>query len=217
MSISISEAEINTRSSSAPSDEMSNSIIPLTTTNVEDEMHRAAIKILQQSIDLLINLSNDENFYIYQSKFIPQSSIGKHIRQKRISEKNKEYNNYNHPLDNYEKKGLNWIVDYDNRVANEEIETSCLKAVKLIRQLQSVLINDSSVITLPFPTRVDSIIDSDLSVNSIQLNSTYGRELWFCCHHAIHHYALIKVICIELNIQCPKNFGVAPSTLRRCH
>ncbi|CAJ0755808.1 22375_t:CDS:1, partial [Entrophospora sp. SA101] len=81
MSISISEAEINTRSSSAPSDEMSNSIIPLTTTNVEDEMHRAAIKILQQSIDLLINLSNDENFYIYQSKFIPQSSIGKHIRQ----------------------------------------------------------------------------------------------------------------------------------------
>src|SRR5688572_14059089 len=79
--ISTSEAEINTRSSSTPSDEISNSIIPLTTTNVEDEMHRATIKILQQSIDLLINLSNDENFYIYQSKFIPHSSIGKHIRQ----------------------------------------------------------------------------------------------------------------------------------------
>nr|CAG8531231.1 7064_t:CDS:2 [Entrophospora candida] len=66
--ISTLKEEINTWSSSTPSDKISNSIIPLTTINVEDEIHRTAIKFFQQSIDLLINLSNngDEDYlHIY--------------------------------------------------------------------------------------------------------------------------------------------------------
>ncbi|CAJ0845076.1 6942_t:CDS:2 [Entrophospora sp. SA101] len=59
--ISTLKEEINTWSSSTPSDKISNSIIPLTTINVEDEIHRTAIKIFQQSIDLLINLSNNDD------------------------------------------------------------------------------------------------------------------------------------------------------------
>jgi hypothetical protein len=76
--------------------------------------------------------------------------------------------------------------------------------------------------------QVEAIIHPDLD-HTVLLNSTLGRELWFCVHHAgelnresfvhfkltrhlVHHHALIKAIAIENNIELPKDFGMAPST-----
>ncbi|KAJ3164441.1 hypothetical protein HDU88_005318 [Geranomyces variabilis] len=42
--------------------------------------------------------------------------------------------------------------------------------------------------------------------------SSLGREIWHLCHHAIHHAALIRVICMEHSIPVPDSFGIAPST-----
>jgi len=44
--------------------------------------------------------------------------------------------------------------------------------------------------------------------------STVGRELMFCVVHAIHHYALMGVMCGLLEVPLPAGFGVAPATLR---
>jgi uncharacterized damage-inducible protein DinB len=40
------------------------------------------------------------------------------------------------------------------------------------------------------------------------------RELEFLLSHTIHHYALIGVICQLAGHRLPKDFGMAPSTLR---
>jgi len=44
--------------------------------------------------------------------------------------------------------------------------------------------------------------------------STLGREAMYAVVHAIHHYALISVMCHLLEIPLPEGFGVAPSTLK---
>jgi uncharacterized damage-inducible protein DinB len=44
--------------------------------------------------------------------------------------------------------------------------------------------------------------------------STIGRELMYAVAHAIHHYALIGIMCGMHNVPLPPGFGVAPSTLK---
>ena len=44
--------------------------------------------------------------------------------------------------------------------------------------------------------------------------STIGRELMYAVAHAIHHYALIGVMCGMQGVPLPAGFGVAPSTLK---
>ena len=44
--------------------------------------------------------------------------------------------------------------------------------------------------------------------------SSYGRELMYAVAHAIHHYALLAVMCGLLGVRVPFGFGIAPSTLQ---
>ncbi|CAG8816483.1 7362_t:CDS:2, partial [Dentiscutata erythropus] len=104
-------------------------------------------------------------------------------------------------------KPPNWNLDYDNRNRKSSIETSRMLAIKQIEQLQSTITNDCTTVPLSTPINISVTVDSDpLIDNSVPLQSTYGRELWFCCLHAIHHYALIRVICIEQDLSYPENF-----------
>lgn len=49
----------------------------------------------------------------------------------------------------------------------------------------------------------------------IALPSTRARELGFVVHHAIHHLAMIRIICQQHdNIVLPSDFGRAPSTVQ---
>jgi len=41
-----------------------------------------------------------------------------------------------------------------------------------------------------------------------------AREAMFCVGHAIHHYAILKLLCAEAHVELPYEFGVAPSTLK---
>jgi uncharacterized damage-inducible protein DinB len=45
-------------------------------------------------------------------------------------------------------------------------------------------------------------------------DSSAARELEFLLSHTVHHYALIGVICQLAGQTLPKDFGMAPSTLR---
>jgi hypothetical protein len=44
--------------------------------------------------------------------------------------------------------------------------------------------------------------------------STFGRELMYAIAHAIHHYALMGIMCGLMGVPLPAGFGVAPSTLK---
>ena len=64
------------------------------------------------------------------------------------------------------------------------------------------------------------MIDQELSVSfltggeEISYQSTLGRELSFCIHHAYHHCASMKMIAEDggFGHAVPIGFGVAPST-----
>jgi DinB family protein len=49
---------------------------------------------------------------------------------------------------------------------------------------------------------------------AVAVPSTVAREIMFCVGHAIHHYAILKMLCTVRSVALPYEFGVAPSTLR---
>lgn len=49
---------------------------------------------------------------------------------------------------------------------------------------------------------------------TVSFLTTFGRELWFCSLHAVHHFAMIKVICGEFGMPLTEGFGLAPSTVK---
>jgi hypothetical protein len=46
------------------------------------------------------------------------------------------------------------------------------------------------------------------------VRSNLAREVMFCVGHAIHHYAILKLLCAGVGVKLPYEFGVAPSTLK---
>ncbi len=46
------------------------------------------------------------------------------------------------------------------------------------------------------------------------VRSVVAREVMFCVGHAIHHYAILKLLCADRTVALPYEFGIAPSTLK---
>jgi hypothetical protein len=57
------------------------------------------------------------------------------------------------------------------------------------------------------------VLDHFLS-DTGSVTSNVAREVMFCVGHAIHHYAILKLLCAGAGVELPYEFGVAPSTLR---
>ncbi|CAG8580523.1 5189_t:CDS:2 [Acaulospora colombiana] len=174
-------------------------VIPMTTMSVEQELNRDAFKILQQCIDLLKMLPDEESF-VSESKYVPSSTIGKHVRHicdhfrllfdskpmytKKSSFENESFST----LDDNDNDSMNtlndsseWNVNYDNRIRNGTIETSRMAAIQQIERFQSTILDYSTVI--PLNTQIN--MSTTAGKDPIHLQTTYGRELWFCCHHAV--------------------------------
>lgn len=103
-------------------------------------------------------------------------------------------------------------VDYDQRGRSRELETDLASA----RSLTGVLLHRFRELPAGTPERECSVAYSigyrDKSPETFP--STFGRELAFCAGHAIHHYAIMRLLCTHLNVRVPEEFGIAPSTLK---
>ncbi|KAG2199889.1 hypothetical protein INT46_009829 [Mucor plumbeus] len=151
-----------------------------------------ACDILQQGIDL-IQLLQDEQ-YTQISKVIHVSD------------------HFNLLYKQCQPIPSDWVVDYDIRARNNPSEMNRSIAIQNLEQLKSI-IKDQSYI--PLDQRLTLLATIDASDNNkYRFASSFGRELFYSCIHAIHHYASIKAICIEQNISTPQDFGMAPSTLQ---
>ncbi|GJJ09452.1 hypothetical protein Clacol_003675 [Clathrus columnatus] len=179
--------------------------------------------ILHQAIQVCNSLTSDDQL-IYESKSIPGSTIGKHLR---------------HARDHFELliDALNspppCIFSYDARVRNTPMETSiaaaCQAFSSTISRLESLLLScDEGVekgkgfITVK-GRRID--IDEPMTLNAVTptmqaLQTSFGRELWFSGLHAVHHWSIIRAIASEMsyikilkNIKIDGSFGIAPSTI----
>jgi uncharacterized damage-inducible protein DinB len=158
-------------------------------------LQQTNIEIINQLTDLL----NDIESEVYKEALRPLhfSTIGQHVRH--ITEF------YLCALNGYK----NGVIDYDARERNILIEIDkdftikTLEKVKL--QLQS-LNSDRNLI-------LKSKFGGD---DAMEIPSSFFRELTYLIEHTIHHLAIIKIGLNEVypEVNIPKNFGVAHSTLR---
>jgi len=162
------------------------------------ELVEAAQDVLLQGLGLLFELTDRKYGHAVGAPF--NASIGQH---------------YRHVLEHFQSLivGLRaGEINYDARERNPRLEgevtyasiATCdvLRALK--RYTEEVLARPCKVInSVGYGTLKPSTFESNIS-----------RELAYCVGHAIHHYAIIRLICHEIGISVPAEFGVAPSTLK---
>lgn len=158
----------------------------------------AAEDVLRQGLGLLDNI--EEAAYSRKEEGPWGSSIGAQ---------------YRHVLDHFLCliEGLcDYQINYDNRDRNREIETSVNIArsvtediLKTLHGIPAQALHHDCLVTY-------SVGYGDHRAQSI--TSIVARELMFCVGHAIHHYAILKLLCSMRAVTLPCEFGIAPSTLK---
>jgi len=121
---------------------------------------------------------------------------------------------YRHCLEHFEplfEVGTNRI-DYDARPRDRRMETDRRYAIacteSLVSRCESM---ECSTLARVVWSRCKTSYSGD---DSPFVASTLGREGMYAVVHAIHHYALIGLMCRLLRIPIPDDFGIAPSTLQ---
>lgn len=103
-------------------------------------------------------------------------------------------------------------VDYDSRKRDRAIEND----IEYARAVTEALIDDFK--RLPwdlFQRWVEVTYTVAYHSEEIEsVPSNVSREIVFCVGHAVHHFAIIRLLCAQAQIEMPAGFGVAPSTLR---
>jgi hypothetical protein len=156
------------------------------------------MEILRQGETLLLSLT-DENY----KRRLPaafHSAIGGH---------------YRHCLDHFQSllHGLDAdVIDYDHRERDQRIENDRAFALAETRRVAAAC-RSISVDFLNCPINVRSKVNYNIEASAL-IGSTVGREVMYAVAHAIHHYALVAIMCGLLKTKVPSGFGVAPSTIQ---
>ena len=94
-------------------------------------------------------------------------------------------------------------LHYDLRVRGGTLEKSIIEARKRLKDVTDVFTSlnetigeDKLIKTSSQPVRAYFNISADDDAE-IGLASTIERELGFAAHHAIHHMAMVKIICLH--------------------
>ena len=166
-----------------------------TKTSKQKMLQETNIQIITQLIDLLNNIES----VVYKDALRPlhYSTTGQHVRH--ITEF------YLCLLKGYE----TGIVDYDARDRNLLIEIEKDFTIEILENIQKDLTNLKSDKLLT--------LKSNFGENeAIEMTTSFFRELTYLIEHTIHHLAIIKIGLNEVypEIEIPKNFGVAHSTIR---
>ncbi|MER2491370.1 DinB family protein [Catenovulum sediminis] len=157
--------------------------------------------ILQQAIDFIQTLSDTQ----YSEPVAGQSSVGAHLRH---------IIDHFHAILTVDNSYNSYVVDYNVRTRGSQIESDKAFALDTLHTAQKQLGNLTDY-QLQQPVTVVSEVGVDSSC-IIKVQSSVARELMFATSHAVHHFALMKLL-VEpiLDKASFKNdgFGVAPATL----
>lgn len=162
------------------------------------ELIAAAQDVLMQGLGLLFELNDRAYSHAVTVPF--DASIGRH---------------YRHLLEHFHSliKGLRaGEINYDARERNPrlqgEVTYASIATCDVLRALKRY-----SEETLARRCKVINSAGYGTS-NPSTFESNISRELAYCVGHAIHHYAIVRMICHEIGITVPAEFGVAPSTVK---
>ncbi|KAG9009927.1 hypothetical protein FRB90_008067 [Tulasnella sp. 427] len=189
------------------------------TSNEQDSLNAAlyvATAVLQQGLDFCKNTLSNEEQLTYYSKLLPGSTIGKHLRHARD-----HFNLLAHALS----QPPPYVLSYDTRTRDTPMERSLPAAIDCLRtsieDLNSLFSPEVAAASgsLEHGGRPKFTNDTPITLHAVTpfpqiLQTSLGRELWFTALHAIHHYAVIRMLAGELALDVDDTFGVAPSTLK---
>src|SRR5688572_23031865 len=103
-------------------------------------------------------------------------------------------------------------LNYDHRERGTTIERDRLAALAATQELREAfdrwspdLLNHALAVTCKTSYAVE---------DSQTASSTVSREIMYVVAHAVHHYALMGIMCGLMGVNLPPGFGVAPSTLK---
>ena len=103
-------------------------------------------------------------------------------------------------------------VNYDQRRRNPQLESS----VTCARLATEGLIDEFGGLSHEILQRecavTYSVGYSETEAEAVRSN--LAREVMVCVGHAIHHYAILRLLCAGVGVKLPYEFGVAPSTLK---
>jgi uncharacterized damage-inducible protein DinB len=153
---------------------------------------RDNVAALRQGIELLARLPSES--YARRTPACFNSSAGGHLR---------------HVIEHYLsflKGAETGEIDYEARARDPLIETDPAYAMAQLEAIGGRL--EELAGDRELAVRVESAATPEWG------RSTLVRELEFLLSHTVHHYALIGVICQLDGQTLPKDFGMAPSTLR---
>ena len=122
---------------------------------------------------------------------------------------------YRHTLDHFlcllEGMGTG-LINYDERRRDPRVETSVAYARQLTEELRYEFRNLPTDLLQQDCRVVYSIGYEEDRPEAARSN--LARETMFCVGHAIHHYAVLRLLCKGVGVQLPYEFGIAPSTLK---
>jgi hypothetical protein len=104
------------------------------------------------------------------------------------------------------------VVNYDQRRRNPQLENSVIQA-RLVTESLMDEFRDLSQNILERECHVTYRVSYG-ETGEQAVASNVAREVMFCVGHAIHHYAILKLLCAEAGVTLPYDFGIAPSTLK---
>jgi len=162
------------------------------------ELVGAAQDVLLQGLGLLFELVDHTFSRAAGAPF--NASIGQH---------------YRHVLEHFHSLVVgarSGEVNYDARERNARLQGEVTYASIAICDVLRALKRYTEEI-FARPCRVINSVGYS-SPQAATFQSNISRELAYCVKHAIHHYAIIRLICHEIGISVPVEFGVAPSTLK---
>jgi len=174
---------------------------PRESTNVDQqtpELVIASQDVLLQGLGLLFDLWDRTYSQVVAAPY--KASIGQH---------------YRHILEHFQCliRGMrSGEINYDARERNPRLESEVTYAsIATCDVLRAIKNYNGETLTRPCKL-VHSVSYGAAQPTSIESN--LGREMAYCAGHAIHHYAIIRLICSELGIDVLAEFGFAPSTLK---
>ncbi|EJD04303.1 uncharacterized protein FOMMEDRAFT_133608 [Fomitiporia mediterranea MF3/22] len=181
-----------------------------------------AVVVLRQAIDLVDESLSEDAQLTQVSKYIPGSTIGKHLRH--------ATDHFSLLLDSLSTADLNASstgasqirqrqrepesepelleLNYDVRARGTPMESSRASARATLESTIARLQRLVPGAERDRPVRLRAV-----TPYAQTFRTSFGRELWFGALHAVHHWSMVRVIAGELGIQLEDSFGVAPSTL----
>ncbi len=109
-------------------------------------------------------------------------------------------NSCDRPEVNYDQRKRGTLVEIDRQAA--------LAATKALRENFLAL----KARNWDQPMRVISQTNPQSTIPQ-EAQSTMGREVMYATAHATHHYAIIRLMTLSMDIKLPEDFGMAPSTI----